>query len=62
MPAPFASNTWLCPAHLISWLQNVIFSQIVYNCWSFYLCGYLDIEYLFKFAELKRQVYIASEL
>ena len=55
MSTQFASNLLVFLAKFDTLVTKGHFSQIMYNCRSFYLCGYLDIEYVFKFAEFKHQ-------
>ena len=60
LPTPFVS--YLCPAQFDTLATECNCLQIIYNCRKFCLCGYLDIEYFFKFAEFQHQVHIASEV
>ena len=62
MPTTFALNLIICPAQFDTLVTECTFSQSMYNCRRFYVCGYHDIEYFFKFAGFKHQVYIASEV
>ena len=62
MSTPFASNLLLCPAQFDTLVTECTFLQIMYDSIRLYLCGYLYIEYVCKFAEFKHQVCIAAQV